>query len=243
MESGSNKSLYTLIAVVVFGIFLSLSYFLFQDNLKGVLANVMDRTSVTTSIKLDNDGLLTTDPKYFSFNATTGTITSFTLNGSKDIIIPSVIDGVVVTAIGQSVFSDIQLNSVIVPDSVTTIGTNAFWNCGLKEIKLSNNLTTLAASSLAWNKLKTLELPDSLTILGGGALRGNQLTTLKIPSGVTALNDTVFSHNDFVSIELPKHFENSSALTTFIDYYSWDASLMVNITYLTTTTPSIFTFY
>ena len=38
MESGTNKSLFTLIAVVVFGIFLSLSYFMFQDQLKGVLA-------------------------------------------------------------------------------------------------------------------------------------------------------------------------------------------------------------
>ena len=39
MESGSNKSLFTLIAVVVFGIFLSLSYWMFQDEFKGVLAN------------------------------------------------------------------------------------------------------------------------------------------------------------------------------------------------------------
>lgn len=52
MESGSNKSLYTLIAVVVFGIFLSLSYFLFQDQLKGVLASVTQRTSEHTETYL-----------------------------------------------------------------------------------------------------------------------------------------------------------------------------------------------
>ena len=45
METGSNKSLFTLIAVVIFGIFLSLSYWLFQDELKNVLADVMDKTS------------------------------------------------------------------------------------------------------------------------------------------------------------------------------------------------------
>lgn len=45
MEGGSNKSLYTLLAVIVFGIFLSLSYFMFQDQLKGVLATVLDGTS------------------------------------------------------------------------------------------------------------------------------------------------------------------------------------------------------
>lgn len=45
MESGANKSLYTLLAVVVFGIFLALSYFMFQDQLKGILATVLDGAS------------------------------------------------------------------------------------------------------------------------------------------------------------------------------------------------------
>ena len=66
METGSNKSLYTLIAVVVFGIFLSLSYFLYQDQLKTILASVMDNTSQMTSTKLDNKGLIPTDEQYFT---------------------------------------------------------------------------------------------------------------------------------------------------------------------------------
>lgn len=36
MDSGSYKALYILLAVVIFGIFLSLSYWLFQDQLKVV---------------------------------------------------------------------------------------------------------------------------------------------------------------------------------------------------------------
>jgi hypothetical protein len=53
METGSNKSLFTLIAVVIFGIFLSLSYWLFQDEMSNVLANVLDRTEVSIDKKLD----------------------------------------------------------------------------------------------------------------------------------------------------------------------------------------------
>jgi hypothetical protein len=53
MDTGSNKSLFTLIAVVIFGIFLSLSYWLFQDELKNVLANVMDKTSQSVNTKLN----------------------------------------------------------------------------------------------------------------------------------------------------------------------------------------------
>ena len=61
METGSNKSLFTLIAVVIFGIFLSLSYWLFQDEMKNVLASVMDSTSqkvayiTTKELKSDNE--------------------------------------------------------------------------------------------------------------------------------------------------------------------------------------------
>ena len=49
METGSNKSLFTLIAVVIFGVFLSLSYWLFQDELVSVLASVMESTSEMTN--------------------------------------------------------------------------------------------------------------------------------------------------------------------------------------------------
>ena len=49
MDNASNKGLYTLIAIVVFGIFISLSYWLFQDQMKNVLADVMFKTSIATS--------------------------------------------------------------------------------------------------------------------------------------------------------------------------------------------------
>lgn len=45
MDNASNNGLYTLIAIVVFGIFLSLSYWLFQDQMKSVLAGVMGDVS------------------------------------------------------------------------------------------------------------------------------------------------------------------------------------------------------
>ena len=52
MEGGVNKSLFTLIAVVVFGIFLSLSYWLFQDEFKGVLATTLFGTSFSIDKKV-----------------------------------------------------------------------------------------------------------------------------------------------------------------------------------------------
>ena len=45
MNNGANKSLFTLLAVVIFGIFLALSSFIFKDQFKGILADVVDKTS------------------------------------------------------------------------------------------------------------------------------------------------------------------------------------------------------
>lgn len=45
MDTGSNKSLFTLLAVVIFGIFLSLSYWMFQDELPSVIATVTGNSS------------------------------------------------------------------------------------------------------------------------------------------------------------------------------------------------------
>jgi hypothetical protein len=218
METGINKSLFTLIAVVIFGIFLSLSYWMFQDELKSVLGSVIDNTSEKTSMKIAEEFLVPTDSKYFSFDSNSGTITYFDISAGKDIIIPEFINGVKVTSIGPKAFSDIQLNSVYLPDTITFLGNESFWNCGLKEIRLSNNLEVISSSALAWNKLTELELPESLTILGSGSLRGNYLTTIRVPEGVTTLNDSVFSHNRFTSIELPKSFENTAIINKFIDY-------------------------
>ena len=52
MDSGSNKSLYTLVAIVIFGIFLSLSYFLFKDQTQGILADVMGKSGMSADSKL-----------------------------------------------------------------------------------------------------------------------------------------------------------------------------------------------
>ena len=54
MEIGTNKSLFTLIAVVIFGFFLSLSYWMFQSELPSVLASVFDKTSIVTNKRIDD---------------------------------------------------------------------------------------------------------------------------------------------------------------------------------------------
>lgn len=185
MESGSNKSLYTLIAVVVFGIFLSLSYFLFQDNLKGVLADVMDKTSQSISTKLVYNGSYATESKYFAvLDNGDGTckLTGYSTAGGTVVNIPESINGLVVTSIGEHAFSSRGLTSVIMPDTILQLDHYAFsFNPNLTTVIVSNKLTYIGFHAFNSCALKSLTIPSTVTGLGHAFVAFNPLTELNIP--------------------------------------------------------------
>jgi hypothetical protein len=75
METGSNKSLLTLLAVVIFGVFLSLSYWMFQDELTNILGSVMESAGLSIGNKADLlDDYITYG--YNLYNTTTATFTN-----------------------------------------------------------------------------------------------------------------------------------------------------------------------
>ena len=87
-----------------------------------------------------------TPEEYFTFEESTGTITRYSVEGPKDVVIPSKIRGVVVTRIGDSAFSNRSLRSVIIPYGVTHIGHTAF--------------------DLNYSTLRFAVVPDSVTDFG-----------------------------------------------------------------------------
>lgn len=71
-----------------------------------------------TSIKLENNGLIPTDDKYFVIadnNDGTCTILNYDTTGGKDLIIPTTINVLFVTKIGGEAFYNKGLTSVILP--------------------------------------------------------------------------------------------------------------------------------
>ncbi|MBO7360987.1 MAG: leucine-rich repeat domain-containing protein, partial [Clostridia bacterium] len=68
----------------------------------------------------------------------------------EDLYIPSVIDGLSVTAIGVSAFTEqTSLNCVFLPDSITTVERRAFYGCtNLKEINLPSSVTSIGSQIL-----------------------------------------------------------------------------------------------
>ena len=205
MDNASNKGLYTLIAVVVFGIFLSLSYFLFQDQMKGVIATVLDKTSQSVDRKLYSN-LESTSPYFFGTVITaqgTLTITSYDTSGGLAIIIPSEINGIPVTAIATDAFKNKGLTSVEIPNSVTSIGYAAFLNNQLTSVVIPNSVTSIGYAAFLNNQLTSVVIPNSVTSIGNSAFYNNKLTSVEIPNSVTSIGNSAFYNNPLTSARVP----------------------------------------
>lgn len=227
MEVGSSKSLYTLIAVVVFGIFLSLSYFLFQDQMKGVMADVLNGTSVATSTKIATAVSVPTDEKYFIYvnnGDGTCTLTDYDINGPKDVVIPSTLNSLTVTTIGNRAFQSKGITSVIMSDSITRVADGswdpnrtpqrygAFTGNTLNFVIFSNNLQYLGAHSFAYTKLSAVALPDSLTTISWAVFEGCPLTSIELPSQLISIQGWALGGSGLKSVTLPE------TMTSLSDY-------------------------
>ena len=107
-------------------------------------------------------------------------ITGYT-GSNADIRIPSRIQGLPVTVIGELAFVGNWLESVTIPDSVIYIGDDAF----------------------AENRLESVTIPDSVTVIGAGAFWGNHLTSVTIGASVIEIREDAFANNRLESVIIP----------------------------------------
>ena len=120
-------------------------------------------------------GMITGSPapeSDFEFDPDTGTIIKY--NGPcGDVVIPSTIGGVAVTAIGSESFDQKDwLTSVTIPASVTSIGVTAFWNCPnltSGTFAEESQLAAIAAGAFAQCGFTEITIPAGVTEIGAGA--------------------------------------------------------------------------
>ena len=127
-----------------------------------------------------------------SFDEATGgyEITSFGDHSeeSKDIVIPSEINGIPVTGIGRQAFSGRQdISSVTIPSSVKKIGFQSFLGSSVSELILNEGIESIGSSAFYNTDIVATEdnpliLPDSLTTIGMAAF-GNSLNIEKVVFG------------------------------------------------------------
>lgn len=143
----------------------------------------------------------------FTFKELEGSyiITGYT-GSDKDLVIPSKINGVTVTEIGNDAFRDFngkKLTSIKLPNTVTKIGERAFWKNELTSLTLPDGLKEIGHGAFTDNKLTSLTLPDGLTEIGSNAFIKNNLTSIKLPDELTKIGTDAFSNNELTSITIP----------------------------------------
>lgn len=134
--------------------------------------------------------------------------------------IPSEIDGLPVTSIGEDAFYYCSsLISVNIPNSVTSIGNGAFIGCSsLIEIALPNSVTIIEDYAFTdCSNLKSIAIPDGITNIGKFTFSGcSSLTGITIPDGVTSIGWSGFEKcSGLKSITIPYSVANIDACAFF----------------------------
>ncbi|MGA2864305.1 MAG: leucine-rich repeat domain-containing protein [Verrucomicrobiota bacterium] len=124
------------------------------------------------------------------------TITGYTGPGGS-VTIPSTINGLPVTSIGNSAFEDCtSLTSVTIGTNVTSIGVQAFQGCSrLTSITIPNSVASIGDSAfLDCASLTNVMIPNSVTSIGNSAFEDcTSLNNVTIGNGVTSIGDYAFS--------------------------------------------------
>ncbi len=153
----------------------------------------------------------------YRFDLATGTIIEY-VGAGGDVIIPSMIKGIEVKALGKNAFATCSgLTSIAIPNSVTVIGDDAFCGCsGLTSITIPEGVTSIGNNAFyGCRGLTSIMIPEGVTSIGNNAFCGcSGLTSLTMPNSVTRIDGGAFSGcSGLTSITIPNsvtHIDGSA---------------------------------
>ena len=116
--------------------------------------------------------------------------------GSKDIAIPSTINEINITNIGQNTFRDKGLESVTFPEDsrIERIHARAFQNNDLTEIVLPDSLNRIDTRAFYDNPISSVTIPDGVTTIENNAF--NKLTKITVGNNLTDLKNGAINGNN-----------------------------------------------
>lgn len=97
---------------------------------------------------------------------------------SKNLIIPSEINGRRVIAIAERAFQNIQLDSLEISEGITFIGEYSFWSTGIQRLTIPETVEVIDGAAFGRNKLTNINIPENVEYIGAYAFQFNQISTL-----------------------------------------------------------------
>ncbi len=139
---------------------------------------------------------LPSDAEDYSHTTNNGTITiTRYLGPGGAVVIPSTINGLPVTRIGNSAFFNCTtLSSVDIPNTVTDIGDHAFYFCSdLTNLNLPNSVTNISDGAFMHCGLTGIIIPTNVQSIGDSAFAScPALASATLPASVTTLGSALF---------------------------------------------------
>ncbi len=160
---------------------------------------------INVNADIDNVGALQITPEY-CFTTSGSTITDYNCyegnsNGYEtitDVVIPETINGVTMTAIGDTYNSgQKKIKKMYNVVSLVSEGTgnSLFEKKGLTSVVIPNTITYIGEYAFSRNNLTSVTIPNSVTTIGKEAFWNNNLTSVTIPNSVTTIESGAFVSN------------------------------------------------
>ena len=159
---------------------------------------------------------------------------------TEDLVIPSMMHGMKVSKIGNSVFSSCDfLTSITIPNSVVSIGNNAFeWCRSLSAVTLPTSLVSLGAYAFSFcHSLSSIILPDSVAFIGANPFMGchNRIFVSPDNPSFAVIDGVLFRKSDkalisYLCEEIGTSYEIPHGITTIEDSaFSWASVSSISI--------------
>lgn len=240
MTDGANQGLFVIVAVVIFGIFIAISYLIFRDTLNPSLSGIFSDglTQASNSLGVDNSQEVT-DSKYFETMSYNGEnyITKYK-GDAKNVVIPKEIDGEQIHYIEISAFANTNVESLSFQngfDGSKIFKGNFLVDSKIKELHLPDGATELN-NYFGYNypNLEKLTLPNTLKKISAHVFTNTKISDIVIPEGVTELGYDAFENRELKqTIHLPSSLvrfdasdSNFNKGTTFIVPNSIELSMI-----------------
>ena len=175
-----------------------------------MMIDYTDTPGSTYSTPDDSTEPMTEETEEYSL--TNSTITKYNGTGG-DIVIPSEINGVTITAIGESAFKgNTTITSVVIPDTITSIGGSAFRGCtALASVTLPSRLSSTGTYVFSGcTSIETVTIPGTLKTIGSYMFNGcSGLKSVIMEEGVADTGTYTFYYcTNLETVQVP------STLTT-----------------------------